>query len=81
MALDPAWVNALIAAAMLLTVLLTALVTKFFSVTKELAEFKTHVAENYATKDEVKDLAERVERQIETGFNRIYETLNRRDVA
>lgn len=81
MELEPAWVNVLIAAATLITALLGALITKFFSVTNELAELKIHVAESYATKDEVKDLAERVERQIETGFNRIYETLNRREVA
>lgn len=81
MELDPAWMSVLIAAATLLTILLTALVTKFFSVTKELSEFKTHVAEHYATKDEVKDGFERVERQIENGFNRIYETLNKREVA
>lgn len=79
--MDATWTNALIGALSLVTFLLGALITKFFSVTKELADFKTHVAETYATKDEVKDAIERVERQIEIGFNRIYETLNKRDAA
>ncbi|MUK40999.1 hypothetical protein GNP61_05435 [Aliivibrio fischeri] len=79
--MDASWLNALIAAATLLTLLLTALITKFFALSKELSDLKTHVAETYATKDEVKDVIERVERQIETGFNRIYETLNKRDAA
>ncbi|MBP3140136.1 hypothetical protein ACTFQF_15985 [Aliivibrio fischeri] len=79
--MDASWTNALIGALSLLTVLLGALIAKFFSVTKELSDFKTHVAENYATKDEVKDAIERVERQIEIGFNRLYEILNKRKTS
>ncbi|WP_019615481.1 hypothetical protein [Psychromonas ossibalaenae] len=79
--MDPTVIKAFIAVAMFVTVLLTALIAKFFSLTKEISEFKTHVAESYVTKDEFKDHAERLERQMERGFNRIYETLNRRESA
>ena len=54
-----------------------ALIGKLFSLSKELADYKTHVAESYATKEEVKDGFERLERQLETGLTRIYETLKR----
>ena len=77
--MDASWTNTLVGVLSLLSVLLGALIAKYLSVTKELSDFKTHVAENYATKDEVKDVIERVERQIEIGFNRIYEILNKRD--
>ncbi|GLR75988.1 hypothetical protein [Aliivibrio sifiae] len=77
--MDPSWVNAFVAIASFLTLLLTALITKLFSMTKELSDLKIHVAERYATKPEVKDLAERVERQIQTGFDQIYKLLEKRE--
>jgi len=80
--MDPSWLSALVALATLLVMLIGALIGKLSSLSKELADYKTHVAENFATKDEVKDLAERVERQIENGFNRMFEILkNKRDAA
>lgn len=79
--MDVTQVNALVGVAMVIIVLLSTLIAKFFAQSKEIAELKTHVAENYATKDEFKDHAERLERQMETGFNRLYETLNRRESA
>ncbi|EGR0802243.1 hypothetical protein KS876_001069 [Vibrio parahaemolyticus] len=79
--MDPTWLSALVALATLLVMLIGALIGKLFSLSKELADYKTHVAENFATKDEVKDLAERVERQIENGFNRMFDMLKQRDAA
>ncbi|WP_025821929.1 hypothetical protein [Shewanella marina] len=42
---------------------------------KELSEHRTHVAEKYATKDDVKYLGDRMERQMKDGFNNIKEIL------
>ena len=75
--MDPTWLSALVALATLLVMLTGALISKLFSLSKELAEYKTHVAEYYAKKDEVNDGFERLERQLENGLTRIYETLNR----
>ncbi|MEZ8372807.1 hypothetical protein AB4240_17440 [Vibrio splendidus] len=75
--MDPTWLSALVALATLLVMLIGALISKLFSLTKELADYKTHVAEYYATKEEVKDGFERLERQLETGLTRIYDTLKR----
>ena len=75
--MDPTWLSALVALATLLVVLIGALISKLFSLSKELADYKTHVAESYATKEEVKDGFERLERQLETGLTRIYESLKR----
>ncbi|EGQ7792772.1 hypothetical protein I6Y99_003316 [Vibrio parahaemolyticus] len=75
--MDPTWLSALVALATLLVMLTGALIGKLFSLSKELADYKTHVAESYATKEEVKDGFERLERQLETGLTRIYETLKR----
>lgn len=75
--MDPAWLSALVALATFLVMLIGALISKLFSLSKELAEYKTHVAESYATKEEVKDGFERLERQLEAGLTRIYDTLKR----
>ena len=75
--MDPTWLSALVALATLLVMLTGALISKLFSLTKELADYKTHVAENFATKEEVRDGFERLERQLETGLTRIYDTLKR----
>lgn len=37
----------------------------------EISDHKTHVAETYATKDDVKDLGDRVERQMKSGFENL----------
>lgn len=73
--MDPNWLNALVALASLLTLLTSVLIGYLFRLSKELSDYKTHVAQSYATKEELKDMAERMERQMETGFNRIIETL------
>lgn len=75
--MDPTWLSALVALATLLVMLIGALISKLFSLSKELADYKTHVAESYATKEEVKDGFERLERQLEAGLTRIYESLKR----
>ncbi|GAK14848.1 hypothetical protein JCM19053_4719 [Vibrio sp. JCM 19053] len=48
--MDPTWLSALVALATLLVMLTGALISKLFSLSKELAEYKTHVAEYYAKK-------------------------------
>ena len=45
------------------------------STAKELSDHKTHVAESYATKDDVKDLGDRMERQMKDGFNNLKDLL------
>lgn len=44
----------------------------------ELSDHKTHVAENYATKDDVKDLGDRMERQMKSGFENLKQFLTTR---
>ncbi|AGB11029.1 TPA: hypothetical protein ACPVYA_004280 [Vibrio parahaemolyticus] len=75
--MDPNWLVAGVAVATLFVTLLSVLIGKFFNLSKELADYKTHVAETFATKEEVKDGFERLERQLETGLTRIYDTLKR----
>ncbi|MGI2173977.1 hypothetical protein ACNH6B_05155 [Shewanella basaltis] len=41
----------------------------------ELSNHKTHVAENYATKNDVKDLGDRMERQMQAGFDNLKQLL------
>lgn len=46
----------------------------------ELSNHKTHVAETYATKHDVKELGDRMERQMEKGFENLKTFLtNRKD--
>lgn len=66
------WVAALAAVGMLIAVVVGAVITRLGAVSKDLAEHKTHVAEMYATKDDVKELGDRMERNMATGFDRIY---------
>lgn len=40
-----------------------------------ISDHKTHVAETYATKDDVKDLGDRMERQMKSGFDNLKELL------
>ncbi len=80
--MDPNWLNALIALASFLTLLTSLLIGYLFRLSKELSSYKIHVAETYVTKLEMKDLTERLERQMQIGFNRIYDILNnKRNVA
>jgi short-subunit dehydrogenase involved in D-alanine esterification of teichoic acids len=44
----------------------------------EISAHKTHVAENYATKDDVKDLGDRMERQMIQGFDNLEKLLSNR---
>jgi hypothetical protein len=44
----------------------------------ELSDHKTHVAENYATKDDVKELGDRMERQMSQGFENLKQLLSNR---
>lgn len=45
------------------------------AIAKELSEHKTHVAEIYATKNDVKDLGDRMERQMKDGFENLKQLL------
>jgi hypothetical protein len=74
--MDPNWLNALVALATFLTLLTSILIGYLFRLSKELSNYKTHVAEKYVTKPEMKDLTERLERQMQKGFDRIYNVLN-----
>ncbi|MFT6986234.1 MAG: hypothetical protein ACJAT7_002057 [Psychromonas sp.] len=74
--MDPTWINALVTLASFLTLLTSILIGYLFRLSNELATYKTHVAVNYATKPEVKDLTERLEQQMQIGFDRLYNTLN-----
>lgn len=50
----------------------------------ELNNHKTHVAETYATKNDVKDVGDRMERQMQAGFDNLKELLinrNKKDAA
>lgn len=82
--MSPEWMSALVALAVFIFMLVGALINKIGGTGNEVAnlkthvaDLKTHVAENYATKNEMKDLAQRVERQIETGFDRMIEILKK----
>lgn len=44
----------------------------------ELSNHKIHVAENYATKHDVKELGDRMERQMEKGFENLKQFLTNR---
>ena len=78
------WIKiGLTVAGIVLTVLIPILVSLFNTQkhqAKELSDHKTHVAETYATKDDMKDLGDRIERQMKDGFNNLKELLiNRKD--
>jgi ABC-type sugar transport system permease subunit len=74
------WIMIAIAFISLMLTIVVPLVAYFnSSATKNrhlLSEHKTHVAENYATKNDVKDLGDRMERQMTQGFNNLKELLN-----
>ncbi|MEH6729724.1 MAG: hypothetical protein V7726_03910 [Pseudoalteromonas distincta] len=44
---------------------------------EKLSDHKTHVAETYATKSDVKELGDRMERQMEKGFESIEKLLTK----
>ncbi len=69
---------------LVLTILVPLLVTLFSAhkaTAKELSQHQTHVAQTYATKDDVKDLGDRMERSMKTGFDQIKELINNRNAA
>ncbi|SGY96150.1 hypothetical protein [Moritella viscosa] len=75
------WVAAIVAIVMLVVVVSGAVITWLSKVSADLAEHKTHVAETYATKDDVKELGDRVERNMDSGFDRIYNLLQGNNAA
>lgn len=69
---------------LVLTVLVPLLVTLFNAhknTAKELSSHQTHVAETYATKHDVKELGDRMERQLKDGITDIKELINNRNTA
>ncbi|WP_172557305.1 hypothetical protein [Vibrio fluvialis] len=81
MTLDPSWVNAVLAFGTFVTLILSLLIGYLFRLSKELGEYKTRVAETYATKDDVKELGDRIERSMVKEFDRIHSLLQGREVA
>ncbi|CAE6928855.1 hypothetical protein ACOMICROBIO_GDFFDHBD_02465 [Vibrio sp. B1REV9] len=79
--IEPAWINALVAVATFLVAVSSILIGYLFRLSKELAEFKLYVATYHATKDEVEKLGEKIDSRLESHFNRIYNILNKRNVA
>lgn len=75
------WLAALAALGMLIAVVVGAVIKRVGNVEKNLADHKTHVAETYETKANMKDVADRIERQMQTGFDRIYKLLEGKDAA
>ena len=80
--MDSTWVMVLISLfGLMLTVVipLVAYFNRAMSKNSQLiGEHKTHVAETYATKDDVKDLGDRMERQMKSGFDNLKELLTNR---
>ncbi|MGS0824833.1 hypothetical protein ACVBIO_03395 [Shewanella sp. 0m-8] len=76
------WIRVFLAiCGIVLTILVPLLASIFNSqknTAKELSDHKTHVAENYATKDDVKDLGDRIERQMKDGFTNLKDFFNNR---
>lgn len=69
---------------LVLTVLVPLLVSLFNAhkhTAKELSSHQTHVAETYATKNDVKDLGDRMERQMKDGFDDIKDLIKNRKAA
>ncbi|WP_417762177.1 hypothetical protein [Shewanella sp.] len=48
---------------------------------QDLSDHKTKVAETYATKDDVRDLGDRLERQMNTGFESIKDLITNRKAS
>ncbi len=73
--LTPAWVNTFIAVATFITTVLGLLIGYLFRSSKEFSEYKTYVANTYATKDELTQLGDRIERNMSKEFERLYSLL------
>ncbi|UQV23165.1 hypothetical protein [Vibrio sp. J383] len=81
MTLDPNWFNVLIAFCTFVTLILSLLIGYLFRLSKELGEHKTHVAETYATKDDVKELGDRIERSMVKEFDRLHTLLQGKEAV
>ncbi len=79
--LDASWVSTLLAFGTFVTLVLSLLIGYLFRLSKELGEYKTHVAETYATKDDVKELGDRIARSMVKEFDRILTLLQGKVVA
>lgn len=78
------WLLVIISTTGILLTIFVPLIAYLNSVTHntraELSNHKTHVAETYATKHDVKELGDRMERQMRDGFDNLKELLtNRKD--
>ncbi len=51
--------------------LIVNLVNRISANAKDLSDHKTHVAENYATKSDVRDMTERLERHMDKQFEQL----------
>ncbi|GGI82084.1 hypothetical protein GCM10007978_19850 [Shewanella hanedai] len=79
------WVMVVIAfMSLILGVLVPVIITLYNAhkvTAKELSSHQTHVAETYATKNDVKELGDRMERQLKDGITDIKELINNRNTA
>jgi len=73
------WLLVVIGLVSLVLTIIVPLVAYLNSITtrtrNELNNHQTHVAETYATKNDVKDLGDRMERQLSAGFDNIEKIL------
>jgi sensor histidine kinase regulating citrate/malate metabolism len=73
------WLLVIVGVVGLVLTIVVPLIAYLNSVThktrNELSSHKTHVAETYATKNDVKDLGDRMERQMRDGFDNLKELL------
>ncbi|MDK2597900.1 hypothetical protein [Pseudoalteromonas obscura] len=78
----PNWIMAIAAVASLVLMVTVPVVVHLFNSGAEtrraLSDYKTHVAEQYATKGDVRELGDRMERQLEQGFKQIEMLINSR---
>jgi sensor histidine kinase regulating citrate/malate metabolism len=73
------WILVVIGLVSLVLTIVVPLVAYFNNATNktrnELSDHKTHVAETYATKHDVKEVGDRMERQMSAGFDNLKELL------
>ncbi len=75
--LEPGWVNTFIALATFVTMVLGLLIGYLFRSAKEFSEYKAYAARTYATKDELNQFCDRMERKLD----RVYDLLQKQNAA
>ncbi|PNH90249.1 hypothetical protein C1M56_03010 [Vibrio diazotrophicus] len=75
--ISPDWVNTFIALGTFGTMALSLLIGYLFRLAKDLSEYKTYVAKTYATKSELNQVCDRMERKLD----RVYDLLQKQNAA